>query len=747
MLRAIASAIPASALMPSLSWGEDEISLEWPDDRPEPAGLLRITLRPPDGRKLPSSVKVLVKIQDKWLEVPRGASELIYEKEVPAGQRYVIRVTASDYMTIERSVPVDRALAVARIYLVPQGWPYYFAGGIEVPFEPRPRLAGVALGTRVMTPAELANLFDSAAKAGFERVTKDPYMGGVLDDVNGSVFYFVPKDPNVAFFSFAANPTRSHGRVAQGPVNQLKGLFGKYEGRVGSPAQLQAGQVRIVDNQYLIRFPRRITAVEVERYARGLGAIVLQEADSNAGFWLIEFADPQNLGRHLDVIAQQLRSGSLTSGEPNLIFQLQAHAKPQLLGSFAGYIRKLACSMAPDNDPYEGCQLNLSRQRVDDAWCYIEQYVAGGRYGLPSIRVATLDTGITFSGATMTSSHPDVNSARVGYCYNLANSAPCTEAASSLPGHNHGMGSYGIISAKPDNHLGITGIAPNVTHIAVELVSIITNSVLYAQALLWVGGVRPTPPAQRPGAPNPIPRADIISCSHGLDGGVVPDVVSSALKQLTCQGRNGLGTIIVYSAGNLDRYIEDENELATHPHTIGVANTEVTNGKETRQHRPIVGNDMRPYSSNYGPGIDLCANGESAPSLLGNPALDGPDCEDDDAGVGVYLHGGTSAAASMVSAAAALVLTINPQLSWAQVRSILCASAVKVDCGNPDPSSKWRWSGLTAQTQPLPTPCTSLPLGLTWFSDWYGYGRLDVYQAVKMARTTPAMPSPPCATF
>jgi hypothetical protein len=324
LLKGLAAAIPSWAFRPSLSWGDDKIFLEWPDDKAVRSGLLRISLHPRNEQKVPSSVKVMVKIQEKWVELPRGTSEGIFEKEVNTGYSYAVRVTANDYITIERNVSVNRALAVVRVYLIPKGWPYYLTAGIEIPFEPQPRIAGVALGRRIPTAAELAKLIAEAEKAGFARLTMHPRTKQPLDDVHGSVMYFEPKDPNVAFFSFDTRANRAHGRVSPDLVMKLRSLFAGYESRVGSPAQLQPGKVRIVDNQYLIRFPRRITQSEVERYAIGLGAIVLRESDPKAGYWLIEFSDPQNLGRHLDLIAQQVKSGSLASGEPNLLFQLQS---------------------------------------------------------------------------------------------------------------------------------------------------------------------------------------------------------------------------------------------------------------------------------------------------------------------------------------------------------------------------------------------------------------------------------------
>ncbi len=199
----------------------------------------------------------------------------------------------------------------------------------------------------------------------------------------------------------------------------------------------------------------------------------------------------------------------------------------------------------------------------------------------------------------------------------------------------------------------------------------------------WVGGIRETPPRRASGA-SPIDKpADIINCSHGLGGMVVQARVKYALKKLACLGRGGRGTIVVYSAGNDNCDIEDDQTLATFPFTIGVGNTNTQGNSESRW---VAEMDGRPHprGSNYGPFLDLCANGQGAPSLSPRIGLgQAPLCSDDaNAGKGLAMHGGTSAAAAMVSGAAALVLTVNPNLNWDQVCRVLCASAVKIDCDN-----------------------------------------------------------------
>jgi len=520
-------------------------------------------------------------------------------------------------------------------------------------------------------------------------------------------------------------------------------VFAKLEPRVGTLVSNGTGQLRIVDNQYLVSFPQAVAEPDVQRFAGSLGARVHPESEPSSEFWLLEFADdPQNIGRHLAAIADENISGALVSGEPNLLFHVEEHSPFLAPKSLTKEGTGSECEVSVGADTsYESCQYFLDRQRVREAWSFIEEHMPNNSFGSPDIRVATIDSGLTFNSVTKSSVHPDIDSDRLGYCYNIAADKPCTHEPSTLDANVHGTASYGIISAKPNNGVGITGIAPHATHISIDGASVAQSAKRYAETLLWVGGLASRPPAGRRGAPSLMPPADVISCSHGLGGLPFPSVVRNALTRLSNEGRNGRGTVLVYSAGNRNTYIGDESELATHPCTIGVGNTELKGEKERRQDREFDCEALQ-NGSNFSPLIDLCANGTDAPSLHGNPAHAGPDCPCADPRTGVFLHGGTSAAAAMVSAAATLILTINPNLTWRQVRSILCATAKKIDCGNSTervncqnmPSiGKWR----TGKPPTYATAaCTNLPRGLDWFSDWYGYGRLDVYEAVKLAHET-----------
>jgi subtilisin family serine protease len=87
--------------------------------------------------------------------------------------------------------------------------------------------------------------------------------------------------------------------------------------------------------------------------------------------------------------------------------------------------------------------------------------------------------------------------------------------------------------------------------------------------------------------------------------------------------------------------------------------------------------------------------------------------------------GGTSHATALVGGAAALVLSVNPALRSAEIRDILCRTARRIDTANSDPIGRW---------------VDRDGDGAEEFSQWYGYGRIDVARAV--AAATAPLPAP-----
>lgn len=77
-------------------------------------------------------------------------------------------------------------------------------------------------------------------------------------------------------------------------------------------------------------------------------------------------------------------------------------------------------------------------------------------------------------------------------------------------------------------------------------------------------------------------------------------------------------------------------------------------------------------------------------------------------------HGGTSAAAPIAAGVFALALQVRPELTWRDLQHICVQTAIQVNANDPD------W-----QTTHAGRP----------FNHKYGYGKIDAYRIVEMART------------
>lgn len=173
--------------------------------------------------------------------------------------------------------------------------------------------------------------------------------------------------------------------------------------------------------------------------------------------------------------------------------------------------------------------------------------------------------------------------------------------------------------------------------------------------------------------------ARVINCSWGL--GSIPQTVSDKITEL-----KDAGIIVVFSSGNdgadLDQIgNEDLSEIDT---VIGVGASSILN-------------DVTSYS-NYGSTIDVIAPGgggvNNSSNLLGILSLDQSGSAGENKNTQLSytnenldnytLTSGTSFAAPTTTGLVALMLSVNPNLTFAQVRNILISTTDKVGGTNAD---------------------------------------------------------------
>jgi subtilisin family serine protease len=284
------------------------------------------------------------------------------------------------------------------------------------------------------------------------------------------------------------------------------------------------------------------------------------------------------------------------------------------------------------------------------------------------VLIAVLDSGVQLD-------HPDLVVTGGSDFVDHDDASPGTD--SSAP---HGTGVAGIAAARGNNGIGAAGAAWEADIYAIRLIggSTSTSDLYDAFAEAVDAG------------------AGVLNNSWGFGGcGENSDsaIFSTMLNYAERKGRGGLGSVVVFSAGN-DSCDNSGDPLLSKETPVVVGALEWT--------------DERASYSNWGDEISIAA----PTSLLTTDITPGGygSYEGDDA----YYDGfsGTSASAPVVSGVVALMLEANPRATAEQVRDVLCQTAVRNDLAG----AEWDEDG---------------------WSPYYGCGRVDAAAAVATIADSP----------
>jgi hypothetical protein len=307
---------------------------------------------------------------------------------------------------------------------------------------------------------------------------------------------------------------------------------------------------------------------------------------------------------------------------------------------------------------------------------------------------------------------------------------------------DHGTQCAGSATATFNNARGIAGVAPNCHLIGARIPSPATG-IEMADAFVWAAGFNTgTTNPSFPAIPGRV--ADVISNSWGVSNAALSSAMRDCLDFLTVYGRGGRGCVVTFSTGNLG-YVQFTNvrRFASYERTIAVGasiDTNPTSPLNSWNADPngnttniAVAADTRALYCPYGPELDIVAPSHTAYAAttgavvdpitstvrVGTGALNG--CAPPAAACNDYAaaFGGTSHASPTVAGAAALVLSADPSLSWVEVRELLRTTAARIDAAQANAIGQW---------------VDNDGDGVAEFSQWYGYGRLDVDAAVRGAR-------------
>ena len=324
--------------------------------------------------------------------------------------------------------------------------------------------------------------------------------------------------------------------------------------------------------------------------------------------------------------------------------------------------------------------------------------------GVSDIKIAVIDKGVT-------SNHPDLPNTRQirlpnsNFAATEDGSNPNDPSPSSVSPKNHGNGCAGIIGATHNNE-GVAGIAPNCKIMPIRLPeSAPVNT--YASAITF---------AKDNGA-------DIISNSWGFDTNVIFPTIVNAIENAAISGRNNKGCVITFAMGNTANRITGYNGRVHFPANscnriiaVGASdrNNEVANYSPDGTNLSVVAPSHKAYKTQIS-----TENFEvwtmDIPGATGDNPKDGVYLPSSGTNYSAYTgrFGGTSAASPQVAGVAALMLSVNPNLTAAQVKSIIEQTAREV--GN-------YYYDHTFSDYPNKGWCSQM-----------GYGLVDAYAAVKKA--------------
>ena len=272
--------------------------------------------------------------------------------------------------------------------------------------------------------------------------------------------------------------------------------------------------------------------------------------------------------------------------------------------------------------------------------------------GSPTILIAVLDDAVQLD-------HPDLapNIAHAGRDFRAAR--PRETAAPREATDRHGTAVAGVAAARGDDGIGVTGVCPRCS-----LLPIGVDGVDNAASAATAEAVRY---AVEQGA-------DIINLSWGYARAAQATPADAALRAAldaaATHGRGGRGTLIVVGAtnGSVDNCAGATLDLAGLDSVLGVG---------VSDHRDLIG------GAGYGPCIDLVAPAKpESRTTLGVLTTDRTGIDGHTGGDYHETFGGTSAAAPLVAGIAGLLLSLNPELTRAELEQLLEQTADKIDAAN-----------------------------------------------------------------
>lgn len=468
-----------------------------------------------------------------------------------------------------------------------------------------------------------------------------------------------------------------------------------FEGSAVGPLPPMSAEVLWSGRHTALRFKQPVTAQQIERVAGGRRSLptfydAAGRVSAAVGDVFVKVSSAAQL-KEVEAKAKAAGLGSLVKvpygRDLYRVESTDAWKSLRALPSFAGLsgvrveldmLRQYRKNFEPD-DPQYAEQWHLQNTGQTEAMPGIDSRVSEAwdlTLGSTDVVIAINDDGVDIN-------HPDL----AGSCTDPLNFPADWEQklGDPLAGFgSHGTSVAGVAAAIGDNGQGVAGVCPTcriMPHMVGEAVGpagleMTDQEVADGFALMVDEGAWVINNSWGAGGGDP----NFVTSTFPMPG--TPQVVKDAFAYAETSGRGGLGTVVLFAAGNDN---EPVAVYAKEPTVVTVA--------------AVDDQGLKSYYSSYGPETDIAAPSNGGLNGIVTTAIQASYTDS---------FGGTSSATPFVSGVVGLILSANPNLTAAEVRGILSASATKIDpvWGQYDTDGH---------------------------SDFYGAGLVNAYVAVRLA--------------
>jgi hypothetical protein len=375
---------------------------------------------------------------------------------------------------------------------------------------------------------------------------------------------------------------------------------------------------------------------------------------------LVRWRDEAPLGAVEALTAGMTVTGALAYSEnPGVVYRLPAEVDALTAATAiaeSGWaefalpdFQLLRVPLAGTNDPIYGNQWHLESTGQNGAKVDADIDVEGAwdfTRGDAAVKVAVIDTGVELG-------HPDlVPNLLPGIdVLDNDNNPKAEDYLFGLFQESHSTSVCGVAAGAGDNGIGTTGVAQHCGIIPIRFLSeyILNQPTLQDEVDAFVFAMQAG--------------AAVVNNSWGPTGTApLPAATKAAIDDLITNGRNGLGSVVFFAAGNSGSD-NSGNGYASYGGVLGV--TACTDQEV-----------LASYSS-YGRSVDLCApsnggvNGITTTDRLGGKGYSNGDYTD--------AFGGTSSASPAAAGVMLLVLSAAPTLTRWEATVALLGTAQKID--------------------------------------------------------------------